>query len=215
MSSTAIPEIVIERLPLYLRTLNMLGEQGTTVTSSQVLGELLGLSPAQIRKDLSYFGEFGKQGTGYHIDFLRQQLLKILQVDRHWEVALVGVGDLGTALLRYKGFHGAGFSIRVVFDKDPTKIGRKVGGLQVLSPERLSEVIRERQIQLAIIAVTANEAQEVADELVEAGVRAILTYAPITLSLPKHVRVQYIDPVTGLQSMTYYLSPPEETSPTD
>jgi redox-sensing transcriptional repressor len=203
----AIPEIVIRRLPLYLRTLNVLADKGQEVTSSQELGNWLGISSTQIRKDLSYFGEFGKQGTGYDVCYLRDQLRQILQVDRRWSVVLIGAGDLGRAVLRYGGFEEGGFSIVAVLDKDRAKIGRQIGRLQVQDIATLPEVVRCKEIQIAIMAVPTDQAQEVASELVRAGIKAILTYAPITLSLPPHVRVEYIDPVVGLQSMAYYLGP--------
>jgi len=207
MNPLAIPEIVIRRLPLYLRALNLLLDEGQTVTSSQELGDRLGISSTQIRKDLSYFGEFGKQGTGYDIRYLRDQLRQILHVDRRWNLVLIGVGNLGRAILHYGGFEEGGFSIVAVLDKDKRKIGRQIGKLKVQDIARLPEVIKEYRIQIAIIAVPTSDAQEVANALVDAGVKAVLSYAPITLNLPEHVRVDYIDPVVGLQSMAYYLSP--------
>lgn len=207
MNPLAIPEIVIRRLPLYLRTLNSLASRGQIVTSSQELGNRLGTTSTQIRKDLSYFGEFGKQGTGYTIHHLQEQLRSILQIDRRWNVALVGAGELGHALLDYRDFEKRGFPITAVFDSDKAKIGCQVGSLKVLNIATLPAVIREQRVRIAIIAVPASEAQEVAHALVDAGVRAILCYAPITLTLPDHVRAHYIDPILGLQSMAYYLDP--------
>ncbi len=207
MNPLAIPEIVIRRLPLYLRTLTLLLEQGQPVTSSQEIGDWLGISATQIRKDLSYFGEFGKQGTGYDVRYLREQLQAILQVDRCWNVALVGAGHLGQAILHYGGFEAGGFRIVAVLDKDPQKVGLRIGNLEIQDSGSLTRVIHEHHVQLAIIAVPSGDAQEVADALVRAGIKAILSYAPITLNLPPEVRVQHIDPVTVLQSMTYYLDP--------
>jgi redox-sensing transcriptional repressor len=207
MNPLEIPEIVIKRLPLYLRTLELLAEQGQSVTSSQELGDRLGISSAQIRKDLSYFGEFGKQGTGYNVRYLQGQLRQILQVDQPWKVALVGAGDLGRAIARYGGFAERGFSIVAIFDKDRQKVGKQIGSQVILDVADLHTVIQKQKIQIAIIAVPADEARQVADALVAAGVKAILNYAPITLSLPTHVRVNHLDPVIGLQSMTYYLTP--------
>jgi len=207
MNPLAIPQIVIGRLPLYLRTLDMLASESQTVTSSQELGNRLGITSTQIRKDLSYFGEFGKQGTGYNVLYLRDQLQSILQVDRPWDVVLVGAGDLGRALLHYRDFEEQGFSIVAVFDKAKGKIGRKIGKIEIADVVGLAREVRERGVQIAILAVPADEAQDTADVLVKAGVRAILNYAPITLSLPEHVRVHTIDPIRGLQSMTYYLNP--------
>jgi len=207
MNPLAIPEIVIRRLPLYLRTLKSLQDQGQSVTSSQEIGDKWGISATQIRKDLSYFGEFGKQGTGYDVRYLQEQLQQILQVDSTWNLALIGAGDLGRAILHYSGFEEGGFSIVAVLDKDRDKIGRRIGKLKVLDIAKLPEVIKEHRVQIAIIAVPTNDTQEVADALVNVGVKAILSYAPIPLSLPAHIRVQHIDPLIGLQSMTYYLDP--------
>ena len=200
-----VPAIVIGRLPLYLRALTQLAAEGRHVTSSQELSEKLGFSSAQIRKDLSYFGEFGKQGTGYEIVFLEQSLKEILQVHHVWDMALVGAGDLGRALANYNGFEARGFRITSIFDADPEKIGTMIGDWPVLPMDTMMRVIRERKIELAIVAVPAAAAQQVANELVESGVRAILNYAPTTLSVPSRVKVFHIDPVAGLQSMTYYL----------
>jgi redox-sensing transcriptional repressor len=203
--SATIPDIVIGRLPLYLRALNRLEREGGQITSSRELGKQLGVSSAQIRKDFSHFGEFGKQGTGYNIPYLREQLVRILRVEREWKVALVGAGNLGHALVHYKEFKPCSFHIDVIFDNDPTIIGTEIAGFVVQSDEKIAEVVRARGIQIAMIAVTADEAQKVTDLVVEAGVRAILNYAPIILSVPEHVHVQYIDPVVHLQRMTYYL----------
>lgn len=201
-----VPDIVIGRLPIYLRALGQLLEMGQEFTSSQELGQILGIGSAQIRKDLSHFGEFGKQGTGYEISFLSEQIAKILNVDRDWPVALVGFGDLGQAIAHYGGFAAKGFHIEAIFEADPAKIGENINGSVVQAVEKMSEIIHQGGIKMAIIAVPASAAQEVADKLIEAGVRAILNYAPITLNVPEFVRVQYIDPVVHLQRMTYYLA---------
>jgi redox-sensing transcriptional repressor len=200
-----IPDIVVGRLPFYLRTLRALAAEGKEITSSSDLGTLLGLTSAQIRKDLSYFGEFGKQGLGYNIPFLVGQLRRILKVDRMWEVALVGAGDLGRAIARYHGFQDRGFEIRMVFDNDPAKIGQSVAGFRIEDMADLVEKLREAKIRVAMLAVPAPSAQTVADLLVKAGVKAILNYAPTSLSVPKGVSVQNIDPAAHMQHMTYYL----------
>lgn len=207
MSKHMIPDIVIGRLPVYLRALNFLIAEGRQITSSQELGDRLGISSAQIRKDLSHFGEFGKQGTGYDISFLYDQLRQILKVDRMWDVVLVGAGNLGKAIADYNGFAGKGFVIKAIFDNDPAKIGQPMGihNLPVQPINELAETIRTRNITIGIIAVPAEEAQAIARIMVEAGIKAILNYAPITLTVPNNVRVQHIDPVVGLQRMTYYL----------
>lgn len=203
-----IPDIVIGRLPIYLRALRRLAEDGDKLTtSSQELGDRLGISSAQIRKDLSHFGEFGKQGTGYHINYLIEQLRRILHLDVEWRVAVVGAGYLGHALASYGGFHSRGFRIAWIFDNDPEKIGQEVGNIRVQPVTELEETVRRERVQMAILAVPASAAQEIADTLVEGGVRAILTYAPISLTVPEYVHVQYSDPVVQLQRMTFYLNP--------
>lgn len=202
---TQIPDIVVGRLPLYLRALQNIVEEGKYITSSQELGEILGISSAQIRKDLSLFGEFGKQGTGYTVNYLIEKLKSILKVDRVWDIALVGAGDVGHALARYQGFANCGFRIAMVFDNDPSKIGTQIGSFVVQSSESLIPSIQEAGIRVAMLAVPSSQAQRVADQLVQAGIKAILNYAPINLNVPKGVYVQYIDPVVHLQRMTYYL----------
>ncbi len=206
MTKRAIPDIVVGRLPVYLRALTFLMAEGRQVTSSQELGDRLGISSAQIRKDLSHFGEFGKQGTGYDIAYLYEQLRQILKVDRMWDVVLVGAGNLGKAIADYGGFAGKGFIIRAIFDTDPDKIGAPMGidNLIVRDVRELAESIRQLDVKVGIIATPAEDAQVVARIMAEAGIKAVLNYAPITLMIPG-VRVQYIDPVVGLQRMTYYL----------
>ena len=205
MASDSIPDIVIGRLPIYLRALNFLLADGREITSSQELGDRLGISSAQIRKDLSHFGEFGKQGTGYDISFLREKLREILHVDRMWDVVVAGAGDLGRALAGYGGFAGRGLNIVAIFDNDLNKIGHKVDSLEVQDIAKLPMVVQQQQIQVGIIAVPAAAAQGVARSMVDSGIKAILNYAPITLIVPSSVRVQHIDPVVHLQRMTYYL----------
>ncbi len=200
-----VPEIVVSRLPVYLRALSEMKSEDREITSSQELGDRLGFSSAQIRKDLSQFGEFGKQGTGYNISFLMEQLRRILRVDRVWDTALVGTGDLGHAVANYGGFVHRGFRIVVAFDNDPKKIGEKAGPFVIQDISTLEDEIRSRGIKVAMLTVPAAAAQELADRLVDAGVRAILCYAPTSLSVPNDVRVEYIDPVLHLQNMAYYL----------
>jgi redox-sensing transcriptional repressor len=205
MSSVDIPDIVIGRLPLYLRALSRLTLEGAKITSSHELGKRLGISSAQIRKDLSHFGEFGKQGTGYQVDYLTEQLRQILKVDKEWKVALVGVGDLGRALAHYNGFRDRGFRITMLFDNDPAKVGTMLDGFQIYDVAQMKDLIRQHGITLAMIAVPAEAAQQVADALVAAGVRGLLNYAPINIAVPEGVKVQYIDPVVHLQRITYYV----------
>jgi redox-sensing transcriptional repressor len=205
MSALKVPDIVVGRLPLYLRALSQMGQEGKEITSSQELGGRLGISSAQIRKDLSQFGEFGKQGTGYNISFLADQIKKILHVDHVWDVILVGAGDLGHAVANYAGFVHRGFRIVAVYDNDPSKIGEEVGGFTVRNINELLIDIQSDAARVAMLAVPAGQAQDVSDKLVEAGIKSILCYAPISLKVPQDVHVQYIDPALHLQHMTYYL----------
>jgi redox-sensing transcriptional repressor len=205
MTNKNIPDIVVGRLPLYLRSLQRMSQEGRKVTSSQELGERLGISAAQIRKDLSQFGEFGKQGTGYQIVYLMEQLSQILHVDRVWDMAVIGAGDVGHAVTQYQGFTNRGFRVTMIFDNDPNKIGTQINGFAVQDESKMVDMIRENGMKIAMIAVPAEAAQQVADKLVEAGVCAILNYAPISLNVSGKVRVQYIDPAIHLQRMTYYI----------
>ncbi len=205
MNSDKIPDIIIGRLPVYLRALQRMSERGLKTTSSQELGEHVGISAAQIRKDISQFGEFGKQGTGYSIPFLLEKLREILKVNRIWDVAVIGMGDMGHALTHYQGFTDRGFRIVMVFDNEPTKIGQRIGNFIIEDAAKMVDRIRQANVKVAMITVPALSAQEVADKLVQAGIKAILNYAPISLNTPSNVHVQYIDPSAHLQRMTYYL----------
>jgi len=205
MSTKLIPDIIVGRLPIYLRALRYMKDKNQETTSSQELGENVGISAAQIRKDLSQFGGFGTQGTGYKIDALITNLMEILNVDQVWNVAVIGAGDIGHALTRYQGFSDRGFEIKIVFDNNPDLIGKKIGDLVIQSTDTMANALRKANIVIAMLTVTASAAQKVTDQLVDAGIKAILNYAPISINVPEHVVVQYIDPSTHLQRMTYYL----------
>lgn len=204
-NASGIPDIVIGRLPLYLRALRRLQQEGAQVTSSHELGKRLEISSAQIRKDLSHFGGFGKQGTGYQIEFLIERLQAVLQVNQEWLVAVVGAGNLGSAISNYRGFQDRGFRIAHLFDISPKIVGQRIGAFVVRPASDMSATIQRDGIKIAMLAVPAEHAQLVAEQLVEAGVKAILNYAPISITLPERIQIQYIDPVTHLQRMTYYL----------
>jgi redox-sensing transcriptional repressor len=205
MNTEKIPDIIIGRLPIYLRALQRMADKGIKTTSSQELGEHVGISAAQIRKDISQFGEFGKQGTGYSIQFLLDKLREILKVDRIWDVALIGAGDMGHALARYQGFANRGFRIVMVFDNDKAKVGQKIDKFIIDDAATMIEKIKAAGLKVAMLTVPASAAQEVADKLAQAGIKGILNYAPISLNMPSGVKVQHIDPATHLQRITYYL----------
>lgn len=203
-----IPEVVINRLPIYARALSQLAEAGETVVSSQTLGEALDVTPAQIRKDLSYFGRFGKQGRGYNVPSLLAKLREILGLDRRWRVCIVGVGRLGQAIVEYGGFEPQGFAMAGAFDSDPDLVGKTVGRVVIRPVEELHGFLRNSRVDIGIVSVPAKVAQAMVDELVAGGIRAILNYAPIAAHVPEGVSIRHIDPVLAMQSMTFYLKRP-------
>ena len=200
-----IPPVVIDRLPLYARALASLEATGREVVSSQDLGYQLNVTPAQIRKDLSYFGRFGKQGRGYNVRRLLEELRSILGLNRQWRMTLVGTGRLGRAILGYEGFGPQGFRIVETFDSDPEWIGKEINGLTIKDTAELEQVLGETPVDVGIVAVPAETAQAVIDRLVACGVQAILNYAPVAAHVPPSVHIKRIDPVLALQGMTYYL----------
>lgn len=201
-----IPDVVVRRLPIYARTLTYLLNEGAHSVSSQELGERINVTAAQIRKDLSWFGEFGKQGIGYDVEKLLGHINRILGLTQVWPVVLVGLGYLGQAIARYEGFREKGLNIVALFDSDPSKRGTLLNGLPIRGDDQMSEVAGEFGAKLAIVAVPAEKAQEVVDLLIAAGVRAILNYAPVIVQVPEGIWVRHIDPVSLLHSMTYYLA---------
>lgn len=205
MTDDFVPDVVISRLPWYLQTLNQMARAGMHTVSSKMLAERLGTTAAQIRKDLAYFGGFGKQGTGYPIYNLIEQLQKILNLDRIWQVAVVGAGDLGRALTHYQGFANRGIEIVLLFDNDPLVVGTRVGTVTVRHVNEMVDEVLAKGIKIGVLTVPAQAAQEIAEAFVRAGVEAILNYAPTTLILPPSVHVQHIDPVLQMQRMMYYL----------
>jgi redox-sensing transcriptional repressor len=205
VKKTNISEAVVRRLPIYLRVLNYLVQMHIETISSQELGERLDLNPAQIRKDLAYFGEFGKKGIGYDVDYLIQKIRQILKLDAPVNVALVGAGHLGHALSNYNMYLNDNMRIVALFDALPAKIGQWVGGIRVQAMDELPETVQNQDIRIGIITVPATEAQGVAERFVEAGVEAILNFAPIVIRVPEDVRVHYADFTAELLSLPYYL----------
>jgi redox-sensing transcriptional repressor len=201
-----IPEVVVSRLPMYLRVLALLKSEGVEFISSKELGARLRMTPSQIRKDLSIFGKFGRQGRGYNVRRLRSELQQILGLEKKWPMALIGVGRLGRAILDYKGFAPEGFKIVAAFESDPNLIGKIVSGVLVEDIADLETSLKDKKVDIAIVAVPSSDAQVVIDKLVKSGIRAVINYAPICVKVPRGVRLQGIDPVLALQSMTFYLS---------
>lgn len=200
-----IPKKVIKRLSLYLRLLRNLEMNKVSTVSSQALAESLGFTSAQVRKDLAYFGQFGTPGVGYSVSDLLRNLERILGTDREVRVAIIGAGNLGSALMSYGGFSRHGVRIVMAFDTDIHKIGTERGGVWIFSMDSLEERLQAAQIDIAILTVPADVAQSVADRVVAAGVSGILNFVPVHLRVPPHVRVQYVDLAIEIESLSYYL----------
>jgi len=200
-----IPQPTIARLPRYLRSFAQFAQKRTAVISSQDLAAASGINPAQVRKDLAAFGQFGQRGIGYDVRKLDAKMREILGLHKAWRIALVGAGHLGTALLQYAGFAKAGFQIAAAFDVDPSKVGWELEGVRIWPTSAIRQVVREKKIEIGIIAVPAPQAQRVADELMEAGIRAILNFAPWVLKVPPSVQVRGVDLASELEHLTYFL----------
>jgi len=211
--TSRIPERTITRLSIYLRCLEELQADGLRAVSSKQLAERFGLNSAQVRKDLAYFGQFGVRGLGYYTEELKHNLERILGLKHDWHVALVGVGNLGSALLAYPGFHRRGFRLSVAFDKDPAKVGRRYGRVPVHPVERIGPVLKRRKIRIAVLAIPAAGAQAAADQLVAAGVNAILNFAPAQLTVPRGVKVQNVDLSVLLKTLAFHTTRTEPSSP--
>lgn len=206
-----IPKATIERLPLYYRALDKMDTfEEVEVVSSKELGGRLDIPSTQVRKDLSYYGEFGRRGVGYNVNELKISVGKILGVDRIWPAVLVGAGNLGRALVNYRSFTMMGFEITQILDSDQEKIGRTVNQLEIQEVEKIEEVVKENDIKLGVISVPAESAQEVADEMIEAGIKAIWNFAPTRLYVPDEIEVKNEDLAVGIVSLIYHLSWQEE-----
>ena len=202
----SISKATIDRLPLYFRTLRVSQEEGMEIISSEELGQRLGVTPEQIRKDLASFGQFGKKGVGYYVSELIGNIGEILGLNYNWHIAVVGVGHLGWALANYRNFDSLGFDLVAMFDVDPNKIGQCIKGTEVFHLDQLKEVMEEKTIHIGIIAVPELYAQEVADKLVAAGVRGIWNFAPRKIRVPDTVRIINEDLSVGLSSLSFYLA---------
>jgi redox-sensing transcriptional repressor len=190
---------------MYSRYLKDADNKGIVTVSSRNIAEATGVTPAQVRKDLAYFGEFGTRGVGYNSRELYNYIMKILGLDRSWPVAVIGAGNLGRALCHYKGFAERGFNICCVFDNDPNKIGEKLSDIPIYSLDLLKEKINTNNIKLAIVAVPATSAQEVIEELVEAGIKGIVNFAPVNVKVKDNIILRRVDLAAQLEYLTYYM----------
>jgi redox-sensing transcriptional repressor len=217
MKSEKISELTTNRLSVYLRCLNALSAAGIKTVSSQALAEQFNLNSAQIRKDLGYFGEFGVRGVGYYVDDLRDHITRILGLDIPRRVGIVGAGRLGTALANYQGFGGSNFSVVALFDNDQAKIGQQIGqtGIEVQDVKLLARVVKAEGIDVAVIAVPDRAAQRVLNQIMAAGVRAVLNFAPASLSTRLGVKIKTVDLTTSLESLSYFLGRPQSSAVTN
>ena len=202
----SISKATVDRLPRYYRCLRQLTDEGVEIASSEELGRRLAINPEQIRKDLAFFGQFGKKGVGYYVSELGQQIVEIIGLQQHWKIGIAGIGHLGWALANYKTFGRLGFRTEGLFDVDHRIIGQNVGGIVVTPISEMEETIRRAGIQIGIITTPASVAQQVADQMVAGGIRGILSFAPIRLNLPPHVYVFREDLSIGLSRISYYLT---------
>lgn len=206
MKAYKIPEATVVRLSIYSRQLSTMRKAGVDTVSSEEIANSVGVSSAQVRKDLAYFGEFGTRGVGYRVDELLGNLTKILGLNREWNLAIIGAGKLGSALALYEGFRQRGFSIKAIIDADENKVGQDLAGVIVDSLDRLEELVKEKDINIAIITVPATEAQRVTDRLVEAGVASVLNFSPQVLRVPPHVVLRNVDLAVNLKVLSFNLS---------
>lgn len=206
MKKIRVPEESVKRLSLYLRNLNYLAKGGGEIVSSDELAQDIYVSAAQVRKDLSYFGDFGTRGVGYNVQSLISEIKSVLGLDKKWRVALIGVGRLGSALLNYPGFEEFSFQVSVAFDSDPKKIGKVWKGIKVEDSSQIEKIIKKEKIKIAIIAVPAPAAQKMVDALIRAGIKAILNFSPRYLSIPENVNIKTVDIAIELGNLAYYLT---------
>lgn len=203
-SARGIPDATVARLPVYLRALNALTEQGVSTCSSNDLAENAGVNPAKLRKDLSYLGSYGTRGVGYDVEYLRYQIAREIGQTQDWDVVIVGVGNLGSALSAYQGFSTRGIRVAALVDADPKRVGTTISGITVSSLDDLPAIVEERAISIGIIATPGTAAQEVADRLVAAGVTSILNFAPALVQVPEGVDVRKVDLSIELQILAYH-----------
>lgn len=212
MKAEKISELTTNRMSVYLRCLNELAAEGTKTVSSDKLAKRFHLNSAQIRKDLAYFGEFGVRGVGYYVDDLRDHLTKILGLNKEHCVAIIGAGRLGTALTDYYGFSQTNFTVAALFDADQEKIGQTVGDVEIFDIKDFSEIVKKDKIDVAVIAVPAQFAQNVLEIVTEAGIKAVMNFAPTPLKAESDVKLKTIDLTTSLESLSYFLAQPATTN---
>lgn len=205
-SKMNISKATIDRLPLYFRTLRLAQDEGVDIISSETLGSRLNITPEQIRKDLTSFGQFGKKGVGYYVNELKRSIGDILGLNNHWNMAVVGIGHLGEALANYQNFATMGFNLVALFDADKAVIGKVINHVRVESMENLAEIVQEKNIVIGVIAVPAQFAQQVADKMVEAGIRGIWNFAPIKMNVPAGIQLVNEDLSVGLSRLSYFIS---------
>ena len=217
MKSEKISELTTNRLSVYLRCLNTLATAGIKTISSQALAEQFNLNSAQIRKDLGYFGEFGVRGVGYYVDDLREHITNILGLDKPHRVGIIGAGRLGTALANYQGFGKSNFTVVAIFDNDPFKIGQRIGSSKIIvqDAKKIERVVKSEGIDVAVIAVPARAAQRVLNQVTASGIRAVLNFAPASLSSRLGVKVKTVDLTTSLESLSYFLARPQASAVTN
>ena len=206
MKEQTISKATIDRLPLYYRTLRLAQDDGMDIISSDELGRRLELTPEQIRKDLALFGQFGKKGVGYYVNELKFNVGKILGLDNHWNIAIVGIGHLGVALANYQNFIALGFNLVALFDNDPNIIGKTVNHVKVKSIDELQSCAKNLKIDIGGIAVPAQFAQQVADKLVKANIKGIWNFAPVKMRVPEDVKIVNEDLSVGLSRLSYYIT---------
>jgi len=210
MKKIRVPKESVKRLSLYLRNLNYLVKEGVEIVSSDELAQNIYVSAAQVRKDLSYFGDFGTRGVGYNVRSLISEIESVLGLSKEWQVALIGVGRLGSALLNYPGFKEFGFRISVIFDSNPKKVGKVYSDIKIEDFSQIERTIKKKKIKIAIITTPALAAQEIADKLVKAGIKIILNFSPRYLNIPENVKIRTVDIAAELESLVYYLMHEEE-----
>lgn len=206
MKSEHIPKATIGRLAVYIQVLENLLRDGVEVISSEKLANACSVNSSQIRKDLAYFGEFGVRGVGYYVQELITSIKQSLGIDRVWNCALIGVGNMGTALLRYNDFERRGFLIKAAFDCDPDKIGKELEGMEIVCPTHLKNRAKEQSIELGIITTPPDRAQRAANHLVDAGIKGIVNYAPARINVPPHIPVEYVDFFDHLYSLAFQVT---------